>query len=260
MTGELVITFAAPAESGGRDPVDALLLEQAEMGSYSGHVTRGQIVGWLRSMMYGYEEPEVDCGLDSDGGVNTAVLVYPYDPALAYRLALSHGELGELVVEEVEFVELVHLTPDRTTADLKYPAQAILAAEWIGDGYDGTGAAVPVPAVTVDGLEITLARPVYGALKVTYRVVVHGYAVTLPAREKALDNRWSSVAYAWWDGGVKWLSLELPDGINNMEEGQPCGWSSTGTARYPDDEIRGPQGDSASREIIVDYCTQTIKT
>ncbi len=259
MTGELVITFTAPAESGGREPVDALIMEQAEMGSYSGHVTRGQIVGWLRSMMYGYEAPEVDCGLDSDGGVNTAVLVYPYDPALPYQLALSHGELGERVVEEVEFVELVNLRPDSVTANLKYPAREIVSAEWVGDGYDGAGAVVPVPPITISGREITVWRAVYGALKVTYKVVVHAYAVTLPRRDEARDNRWSSVAYAWWDGGVKWLSLELPDGINNMEEGQPCGWSSTGTARYPDDEIRGPQGDSASREIIVDYCTQTIK-
>ena len=235
------------------------MIEQVPWDKYAGQVTKSVIVAYLQAMMYGHNEPEPDCPLNSDRSFSTMVLAYPRDPDLDYRIALTHGELSARTVTGMEFTEVVNVRLENTVR-LRYPAREIVSIAFMDVVYDETGAVVDPPAVAWNGAEIELSSPVYGALEVTYRLLVHGYEVTVPERDEAVESRYSSVLYARWDGGVTWLELNPPPGAEeNGDAGADCWWPViTGTVSGPDDPDSGPTDTHANRVIRVDYCSGEI--
>ena len=241
-----------------REPVAALLLEQVPWDAYTGRVTKGAVVSWLHSLMYGSEARDMDCGLNEDGSCTALLAAYPVDPDLVYTLDVTRGDLSDRVVSEVEFVELVNLQME-TGVRLRYPAQEILSAEFIGPGYDRTGNLVLAPDLVISGTAITAAYPVYGALKVKYRMVVHSYSITVAPRSEAVENRYQSVAHAHWSGGLTWLAIEPPPGAEEFfDSSAACGFGGGGSVTYPPDPVNEVEGRRQRRVIRKDYCSQDV--
>lgn len=253
----LTISFANPS-AGGRESYGSLLLEQAKWGQYTGQVTKGAIAAYLRSLMYNADTPSIDCGLTGPG-YSCMVLGYPRPPDLAYQVGITNGELSEPTVEEFEFTEIVNVSLE-TSINLKYPPIEIINAEFVGNGYDSHGNLVLAPAVSIEGIDITLAYKVYGALKVTYKVAIHAYTATVPRREEAAENSYDSVVYAHWDGGVTWLKLKAPPGAEEFADSEAeCGFGrGSVTIGDPESNWQPPTANKVHREIVVDYCSQEI--
>ncbi|MDX9781178.1 MAG: hypothetical protein RBT66_09105 [bacterium] len=241
---------------------DLLMLEQRGWRPYTGYVTAANAVAFLGRMLYGEEtdnnwSERTDCGMTGEDMV-TGIFAYPAYPDLAYQIAASYGILSEGVREEIEQEEVLQFSLE-DEASTKYPSQGIISAEPLGDLYDAGGGIVPIPAISIEQDKVTLSRAVYGSIRITYRVLRDTYILTVTRRdpETTVENFYSSVAYAWYDGGGDWLTVEAPPGADEFDS--ECGWSSgLGSATWPDDEHNRPVSSGADRRIVIEYCSGVV--
>ncbi len=253
MDSALTVQFQSPAA----ETAEELILEQIPWDNYIGKVTTGAMMNYLKALMYGYEEDgsSVDCGLDANNAYSCVVMAYPDDPNMAYIMRVTHGDVGSCVVKNVDFTELVNIKL-ASEAKLKYPAQSIVSVNFIGSTYDDQGRIVPHPAVTFSGRTITLDASVYGIMLIVYEIITHGYTVTVPRREIAEENYYSSIVFANWAGGKIHLELEPPPSAEDLAAKQLDCWSVFSPFERAPGKECPPQTRIADRDTTVEYCSQ----
>lgn len=253
----LAIIYAGPPAA---DPLDLLMIEQEDWQPYTGVVTRAELVRYLASALYGERyQSRVDCGMAA-GAVVCAINVYPRVAGLAYQFHASHGTLSPRTVDMVEEEESINFTLT-TEATPTHPPRSISSAEWLAECYDADGVRVDPPPLTIDGGRLTIPAPVHGAVSVRYTTERHGYILSCQRRAAALDNHYSAAVYGVYAGGINWLEIEMPPGIDTFEldPDAVCGWGSgRGTVTWPDGDPYPVADDPHSRHTEVDYCTQEI--
>jgi len=252
MSNTLTVSFEGKA---AQEKGVALLLEQAKFGDFTGKVSKGAVVQYMRSLIYGEDRPSMDCGLNEDGdSFSCMVNAYPVSPVFAYNLHVAYGEVSEMVVVEYDFTETVNVKLE-SELKLSYPAQEIISAEFIGSGYDQAGTVTVLPALNVGSDSVTVSKPIYGAVSVVYKILVHSYAVTVK-RQPGNETAFPAVVYANYNGGVTWLEIEPPTG--SEENFVSCGFGYSGTVTGEGDETGLPIANPVHRTIKVNYCTQEI--
>jgi len=196
-----------------------------------------------------------------DGGsVVCLVYVYPLVEDLVYQFHTSHGSLSDRSVEmliEDEEVNFTLTTEERP----QHPPREILSAQWLDECYDSHGAVVDPPALTINGQQITIPSPVYGSALVRYRCERHGYVLNAPRRDDAIGNHYSAAVWGVYNGGLNWLEIEMPPGIDTFEldAEADCGWGAgSGTLTSPDDDPYPVSDTTHTRITDVDYCSQEI--
>ena len=251
----LTITYSGPSVAS----LGLLIIEQAEWGRYTGRVTTGAMVRALRELLYSEESSEqlVNCGMVG-GSVVCLILVYPRVQGLVYQFAASYGDLSARLEEIVEESETINFSLD-TSVTPQHPPLAIHSATWADVVYDAAGNEITAPPLSIDGGNITTTIPVYGAVDVVYTTERHAYTLTAPRREDAVDNFYTAAVFGWYEGGLEYLQLDMPPGIETFDAdaNAVCGHSVTATV---DDEERDPidQPVAASRVSIIDYCSQEV--
>ena len=258
-THALTLTYTTTSRE--RSPRDLLQIEQEEWARSTGVVTEADMVRRLVGILYQEDRPELrlDCGVTGDG-VRCLLFVWPLVPGLVYRFATSHGTLSERLVEEIEATEDVsfQLTIE---AEVQHPIRRLIAVEWLADCYDLDGAIVAPPVLSVDGQTVRSGRPVYGTARVTYAAERHTYALTCPRREGALADFYSAAVYGVYAGGINWLEIDMPPGIEAFEQNPDadCGWGSgSGSIDWPEDEPYPVEESNRTRITVVDYCSQEV--
>lgn len=259
MNHQLSITLQIPSSSARA----ALILEQKGDAPLTGTVSAANMVRFLGRMLYGSDtendwQETADCGMDGTNMVS-GVYAYPSPAELAYQIETTHGTLSERVIEEVEHTEVIALSMD-DEAQTKYPVLEIVSVEAQGDLFDGYGGIIPLPAITWTGDRIRLSRPVYGSIRVVYRMLRHAYDLTVPRRDPmtTTENFYSSVVYAWWKGDGTWLEIEPPPGAEEFAADEGCGWGSGSINDPEEDPPTRPQAAGADRSIVIDYCTNEV--
>lgn len=253
----LTISLQGPAT----ESLGLLQIEQQEWSAYVGVVTSGAMVRALRTMLYGDEyQDKLDCGL-VNGHVVCVIDVYPRIQDLEYQFAASWGILSNRSEQEVVETELVSFRLS-STATPAHPAFAILSAKWVDNlVYDAAGNERKAPALIIDGNTIATAdgSTIYGTAEVRYRTERHSYILTIPRRDDAVDNFYSAAVYGWYKGGIEWLIIKMPPGIETFEADPDAVCGHSVTASVTDDEPDPyEQPVTASRTSIVDYCSQVV--
>lgn len=252
----LTISFAAPE----RQVADFVLLEQEEQGAYAGRLTLANMVRHVEHAVYGVSAsaPRVmDCGVDSAGNFNTAILVWPYSDTVRYRLLTTIGTPGPAEPAEVINEETVSFTLTET-ARLRRPGRRILDARWLTGPWTSGGERIEPPALTVDGPEVRANRTVYGSvrLKVSARRYRHRLAISWTEARPLLESGdWSEWALCLPVGGPPVaLALEAHRGAADMaRSGRGCGRIS-----FHVDEAEGawpPECPPENRTLDCDYCS-----
>lgn len=250
----ITFTYSAPTA----DSLDLLQIEQSDWSTATGRVSKGGMFRSLREMLYGEDAgQQVDCGFTS-GSVVCLIDVYPLEPGLAYQFAASYGFLSDRYEETAVETELLNFSLVDTVTP-SHPAREIQRAEWVDEVYDSEGNILAPPQLTIVGDEIRTPLPVYGAVEATYTTERHSYTLTISRRTDAVDNFYTAAVYGWYDGGVDWLVLEMPPGIEafNLNADAVCGWSGSSSAEF-EEPNGGDQPVSADRETVLDYCTQEV--
>lgn len=232
------------------------VIEQDEWSAYAGAMTKLNMVKTLAEMFYGTDYgASVDCGF-VDGKVETTVRVYPYEPERSYTPKLTYGELGECEVVDDVIEEKVRFSLE-TSASLKYPSQGIESVEWAGDCYNADLDAVDAPTLSiVDDDTVSASVAVYGTATVKYRVVCHKYEISISIRDEAEENKYSSVFYCVWGGGVEHLVLSDPPGADELEG--ECGLGDYISITPPDPSDPALQNPHADRHTKRDWCSRTL--
>ncbi|SDP69805.1 hypothetical protein [Desulforhopalus singaporensis] len=247
----LPITYGLPDSSRSA----GMVLEQARWSGI-GRVTRLNLVQALSSSLYDTEGPDVDCGVEDDNSFESGLYAYPYDLAMTYDIGLTHGSLSEMVVQEVTVRELVQFSLD-TEQSLKYPAQKIISSEWAATPWGTEGEETDPPAISVEGNEIAISKPVYGSVAVEYLAIRHSRQMRISPRADAVEDVFCSYAWARWVGGCELLKIEPPP---KAEESYAIGVTcfGGGLLRSVDDDNtpQDPTERSHELEVNVDYCTQ----
>ena len=255
----LTITYSLPI--GTADGQDLLRLEQEDWSVYTGAITKGEMIRWLGAMIQDTTyQPLIDCGLAGDQLVCT-LYAYPYQPELIYQLHPSWGTLSERRVETIEIREMVQFRLT-TEARTDYPVRQILGVDWAADCYGPEGEIVPPPPLTADRETLSCTSPVYGTAAVHYTCERHTYILNAPRRETALDNQWSVIVVGVYEGGLTWVAVEMPPGIERFEADPDaiCGRRSGSGSVIMDDELPPVQPNTARRTTEIDYCTQEVLT
>jgi hypothetical protein len=257
-TTSLTLTYGLASTE--TQPLDLLKLEQEEWSVYTGSVTKQEMVRWIAAALTGDEyQSQIDCGMAGDALVCT-LYAYPRVAGLNYRLLTSWGTLSGRAVEMLELSELVQfrLTTSEST---RYPVRRILAVDWADECYGPGGEVVSAPELIADSEAVTCAEPVYGTAQVKYLCERHTVILNAPRREAARDNNYSAVVVGVYEGGLAHLVVEMPPSVEVFEADPDavCGlnWTTQGTITSPDEEVP-VQPSTASRETVIDYCTQKV--
>lgn len=255
-TQTLSISYAGKATAESKD---LLQIEQQSWDALTGKVTRAEMVRYLAALLGGSDyHSSVNCGM-VDGAVVCVVDVYPRLPDLVYQFHTSHGTLdgptvsNEIVEESLSFRLDTEITP-------QHPVRKMVSVEWLAECYNAEGAIVDPPPLSTDGKNITIPTPVYGSVTVKYQTERHSYVLTAPRREGAIDNAYSAAVYGVYQGGINWLVIEMPPGIETFQADADadCGWGSTASIKDSDDEPLPMTDGKHTRTTVVDYCSQEI--
>lgn len=253
----ITFTISRPAASS----LGLLQIEQQEWSAYTGKVTTGGMVSALRTLLYGEESTDrVNCGM-IDGAVICQIDVYPRRPGLSYQFSTSWGSLSPRYEEEVTETELVsfHL---ESSASPSHPCREILSATWVDQlVYDAEGNEIAAPLLIIDDTTIATknGQAIYGTAEAVYRTERHSYSLVIPRRVEAIDNFFSAVVYGWYEGGLDYLQIDLPPGIEVFEADAAATCGHSVTASVTDDEDNPiDQPVTASRVSIIDYCSQEV--
>lgn len=233
---------------------DTLIIEQEKPGQADGYLSRAGMYLSILALINGEMPEDPECVNEC----TTTIYVYRYDLALAYRLAVSHGSLGSMEREDdLYYTEKIKVSME-DEIKFKYPCFGVVESRWIGGlVWDQDGSSIAAPGFVADVDKLRFAAPVYGTLAVTYKISRDKYSLALPKRETAIENKYSSVAFAVYPGGGKWEMIDPPPGAEATD--QQCTGGGGGTTITP-----GAGGSSipvsahADRTITVDYCSQTI--
>lgn len=238
---------------------DLLQIEQTEWQAYTGALSAFGAAAWIAGLLYDTaEDVEVECGFDGNRVV-TGIACFPYRLDIDYKPHLTHGELGDRIISHDTITESIAVSLD-TRLSLKYPARRIISATWQGACYDDELHSVPRPVLTIDQddvQEILADRAVYGTVVVQYETIRHSYTVSIPLRDDAEMNKYSSVFYAVYDGGVQYHRLSTPPGADEFEGDCGGGHNAIKIDDTDDDDPALPDP-YADRTTVYDYCDGSI--
>jgi len=268
----LTINFTPLSSSVSRD---CLKIEQEPWGKDVGETTNMQGVAGIVAAITGSLWPDRKCGANGIGEFTATVYVYSCENiGRNYQFKVSHGSVSGRTIETAYREELVQCSM-QLEHNTDYPVKQIATTAWIGHCYDERGTMTGRPEVDIsDDGKITLSKKVWGSLRIRYTVERHIYEVTINRRFGALENKYVSVAYAVWDGGIKWIDIDAPANFEEFdgdcengaywknifdENGNLIGNNGQGTADICGHRYRTvPTAVSADRNITVDYCTQEV--
>ena len=262
MPSNLNITLVNPSSATASR--DLLRLEQEPWGSDIGKVSKKDTVGFILGTMFPEFSsviPDIDCGMEIDGSIKCNILAYPAYPTLNYVLDASYGFLGPKEIKELEEKEAIVLSSS-SSAKLKYPTKGVTRYYWEGDVFDYFGGLTPPPVVTFSSDEIELDKVVSGVLIVEYAVVRHDYVLTVFPREEAEENKFSSVVYGRYTGGINWVEVEPPPNADELSDGTlTCGFGSGGETSVGEDGDDWEPPVATHKDYIteIDYCTGDVK-
>lgn len=253
MNNQLAITLSSEKKDFG----EVLFLEQEERSPYEGRLTKSGLVQGVLGFIYPDDYVvENACG-GEEGVFETTVYAYLYEPLLDYNIALDYGELGERVIEEVEYIEIINCSL-KDFVEFSYPSDKVLETKWEGLAYTNMGQVVPHPNYEFDRQGTYFDSSVYASLRVRYRVTRHAYSVRVTSRAKydltVTEDKYASVAYAYWDGGIDFEKIEVPYGFEETDGN--CGNGSIVRITEDDDPDGPPAVDPENEHIYIDYCKQ----
>lgn len=233
-----------------------VLLEQEPWDQYVGMLTKGGVVAYLNNLLFGDEKQEEDCGVAEDGTISSLIYAYPSPASLNYRIAISHGELGERIVDEVEYAEILQIQMEQNPT-LRYPTSSIISATWVTDSFATDGEALARPAISIAGGRIFISKSVYGTILVIYRVIRHTYDGTILPRPDAAENKYQSFVYAVWDGGNNVIEYQLPA---DAEDGGKCNnrYKRGQGGTEPPKDCEPPIATPEDISVDVDYCSGKV--
>lgn len=236
---------------------DALILEQEEWNDNINHFTTMDLIDQVEDSLYETVYSNYECGVE-DGTFVTALFVYPYDTNLAYNLKVTWGDLSDSSISEIIVKESINFSITREL-ELKYPVRSIVSYNWYAGVWDGEGNPLVEPNISFDGQKVITDQDVYGSLRVVYKTERHTYRVEIQAREDVVENFFTSVAYAWWDGGITMLEIESPvNAEDDYFKGLTCRNRSIVSTTKDDPDWQPPTADSEDETINIDYCTQGV--
>lgn len=250
------ITYAVPEPDGSATGDDWLRLEQPEWQE----PPEGGLFPWLRAnnlelnlttlseyvAMY-----RSQCSMD--GSLEVEIFVYCSRDDLNYTISASYGELSEATSDVADAVEYIDIGMEASHTLDTVPDGAITAS-WQGKvfGIDGSEI-LPVPVITVNGLELSWGVRCLGQIKLAYSAnrLVHILTI-VPRTGEDVDPEDPSTAYAstvtafWGDGEYEQLEVNLPDLNGNCNR-------DGGTSGDDDDD------EGCVRHVIMrDPCTDEI--
>lgn len=255
----MVITYALDTFQG--DEADAFVMLRQKDWGRAGKTSSLDIVKSFSSLLAGWGILGVDCGMDEteegdeSSAFTTELYAYPWPADLDYKVRLSYGFLGVPAREEIEVREQVHFNLENTQST-EYPIYQLISKEWAVDTLNERGGNSGRPVIFASGNELQTDRKVYGTVNTVYTTIRHTRLVKISARTGAVDNVFSSMARASWDGGVDTLSISPPHGAeSNYGNNENCqGGSSTTIEDDDGDDV--PTARPTNRTVGIDYCSQ----
>lgn len=236
---------------------EPVVIYDPEMSADDGNIVYGQgltTIGDTGSIVQGTRPASVNCSLNADGELLATLYAYPYPSSLNFNVRLTHGRITSSKQESNAFEEIIlfRLSDNERTS---YPVSSMQSSTWVGDVYDVEGAIVNPPSKSYSNNYFSLSRKIYGSLLVKYKVKRYIYELAIPMNEEEEDNKWDTVAYGIFDGGVSWEEIRGDE--SNSLSGTECTRSilSTGDSDGDDED---EEGRSSGRYTKYDYCTQDI--
>lgn len=244
---------------------DYVQLEQEEWKETNNIVTKSGLADFMSSILYGNLISSFNCKVGAGYKFQKFIYAYPSPGTLLYQTGTTYGTKMAGVREQIDIEETLSFSLS-TSQTLRYPPSNTVSVRTIpgSDFYDSEGNRVPIPRITVNAKEVTISEPVYGSLKATYKTYRHTYLVFVPVREEAVENRFQSVFYARWDGGVNLEAIEVPNNADSdYEAGLDCKSRSLinggDTEVSAGDGFNPPVGFPSTTTEGIDYCTQLEK-
>lgn len=261
----LTIPFSNPSAAAGSD---CLKIEQEPWGKDVGQVSNVQGILAISASIYGKRWPQAFCG-GLNGVSRATVFVYPCaDIGLNYQFKVSHGEVIQQAIE-VGYREETIQCSMKLEHEPDYPVMFMGAMAWIGHCYDSRGTITGRPVVSFADGKIVFSKKVYGSVRIRYTAMRHAYQVQISRRQDAIENKYQSVAYAVWNGGIKWIDIDPPARFEEFDGdcGNGAFYHPLLQDGYGDGQLSGtdiclgkytklPVAVTADRHIVVNYCSQ----
>jgi len=241
MDRQLSISLSLPSVTGAY-----VILEQEDWEAYSGKMTKAALIRiFENTYTEGSHRNIYRCV------TNTVTLyAYPSDPELEFFTDVSHGTIGFPQVETLNKMEQIPIDMvDKVS--LRFVPLSIDGIAFPSDCWNEEGQKIDPPTVIVDGKDLIFSQKFYGQVMVGYSVLRYVFSVDVPERDDAIDNAFSSVAYARWDYGVTWLDLGWP-------VSRYCGGGGKVDVIPPEEPPYAPSEEVINRLIRIDYCTQEV--
>jgi hypothetical protein len=243
------------------DSEELLVLEQEDWDQDTGLVTKANLARFIYSLLQSMTTGNkvtfplaTDCGLE-DGDLVTKIFAYPKVDGLVFTIAVTNGTLESQGIETITNTDLLSFqgTSEET---LDYPCHSVISKEVKGGTFDSDKNSLSEPEITIDGDTVSLSFSAYTAVKVVYETIRYVYKLTIPARDSTY-NKYASVVYAYYSGGVVWLDVDEPDTLDDSED-SVCGYNIRwGPSPLP--PIKHPGGTTNNVKTI-DYCSQEVES
>lgn len=249
---------------------DFVQLEQEEWKADSNTPTKGALANFMSSVLYGSVIEAFNCNVDSSFKFEKFIYAYPDPNNLQYSVGLTHGFYTKGVREQLTIEETISLSFN-TEVTLRYPPSGNVTisslpaiGSLVGSKFrDSEGNIVPMPTFNTSGKTVIASKPVYGAIKASYKTYKHTYLVFIPVREDSVENRFQSVFYARWAGGANLEAIKVPNNADSdYEAGLDCKSRSLvngGGSVVQSGGYEPPKGYSVETTKRVDYCSQAEK-
>jgi len=248
-----------PSDSSGGN----VILSQEPWPEHSDIVTKFDIAEAVIDSIYDSADLSIKCSLQNGIQFDTALYAFPYPEDLIFSVNVTRGQIFGALITYHTIMETVSfsLTTEEST---RFPIHSVLSIQKVKDNaLDEYGREVLNPIVKFDGEKLVTPKPIYYTVIVTYTSKRYRYPITIDADVSKVENYFESVAYAVWDGGVRFEVLDPPNGADNdYETGQSCFARSqlnvvgSGSSGGEDDDI--PKAKAEDIYIDVAYCTQKV--
>lgn len=222
----------------------------------------------------------IDCGVNADGSINTVFYAYIYDDSRPFRIETTNGTIVLTAIESSYAVTELLTFSSANTLELQYPCNHVQSFVWKNTVLDSGNNKVYNVTHDTDKFSVTLSEKVYGVAEITYLTRRNVYQLRSTQIPDATENIFDSVVYAYYDGGVEWLEITMPEGSDNFADpetecGYHAGSAAVSTIVNPDYGGAGSQtyiekgddgkawppkhpGGTTDKKIYIDYCTQEI--
>lgn len=233
-------------------------LGQEDWKSSNNTATKSDIIDFLDATLYGGAIPDI-CKAEDGVRYTKEVYAYPSPSSLPFNFGITYGIATPGVREYVPQEETIFFSlADK--AEVEYPPISNITLTPIAGSkfYDSEGNQVTTPTTETDGKVITLSKKVYGSMKARYTTCRVTYSLSIPVREDDPENRFQTVFYVWWDGGVNLEAISPPTNADtDYENGLTCSQRNLGDSSVlGGDKFSPPEGYPVEEKITIDYCTQ----